>query len=89
MIACMAGFHFMEILMQPTRAAHAQQNRLRFVFNENVVSFDTTTGVTFGEVASALGRLSSRRYGNPIAIDVTVGSNARCPVNGLLRTPGV
>ena len=47
-------------------------NRLRFVYNDAVVSFSVASDVTFGEIARTLDCLSSAREGNPVAIDVTL-----------------
>ena len=58
--------------MQSIQADHARDSRLRFVFNHSVMSFSVAPDATFGEVARTLGGLSSRRYGNPVAIDVTL-----------------
>jgi hypothetical protein len=38
------------------------------------VSISLAASATFGEIARILGRLSRRRYGNPVAIDVTLAS---------------
>lgn len=58
--------------MQPVQADHAKDSRLRFVFNDAEVSYSRAENVTFGEVARTLGELSNRRYGNPVAIYVTL-----------------
>lgn len=60
--------------MQPIQVDHATDSRLRFVFNDTVVSSVLAADATFGEVARTLGKLSRKRYGNPVAIDVTLGS---------------
>ena len=59
--------------MQSIEAEHATDYRLRFVFHEKVVSFPLAADATFGEIARALGWFARRRYGQPIAIDVTLG----------------
>ena len=60
--------------MQFMRADIAGNNRLRFVFDEAVVSFDLAANSTFEDVARTLGELEPRRYGKPIAIDVTLAA---------------
>ncbi|QEX17580.1 hypothetical protein FRZ44_28820 [Hypericibacter terrae] len=49
----------------------APDHRLRFVYNDAVVSFSVASDVTFGEIAQTLDCLSSEREGNPVAIDLT------------------
>jgi len=44
------------------------------MFGDKVISFSLATEATFGEIARRLGRLPKRRYGNPVAIDVILGS---------------
>ena len=58
--------------MQSIQANHIKDSRLRFVFNRSVMSFSVASDATFGEIAQTLGELSKRRYGNPVAIDVTL-----------------
>ena len=58
--------------MQSIQADHARDSRLRFVFGDKVVSFGLAAEATFGEIAQTLGQLSNQRYGNPVAIDVTL-----------------
>jgi hypothetical protein len=60
--------------MQPIGAGHANEARLRFVFNGKVVSYRVAPDTTFGDIAGTLGKLPRRRYGNPLAIDVTFGT---------------
>jgi len=54
-----------------TDPALSRPGRLRFVFSERVVSLDLSADATYEEVARRLGKFSRRRYGNPVAIDVT------------------
>jgi hypothetical protein len=53
---------------------NAGDSRLRFVFGDTVVSSSLAANATFEDVARTLGELSNERYGNPVAIDVTLGS---------------
>jgi hypothetical protein len=59
--------------MQPIQVDHTVDSRLRFVFDDKVVSFNLAANATFADVARTLGELANRRYGNPVAIDVTLG----------------
>jgi hypothetical protein len=56
--------------MQPIQVGHATDRRLRFVFDDAVVSFGLAAHATFEDIARTLGELSNQRYGNPVAIDV-------------------
>ena len=75
--------------MQPIQADHAEDRRLRFVFDDGVVSFGLAADVTFGDIARTLGELSSRRYGSPVAIDVTLGSRGAGSDRDMSRRPSV
>jgi hypothetical protein len=44
---------------------------LRIVFNHRVLSLGLAAGATFGDIARTL-RTIPKKYGNPLAIDVTV-----------------
>lgn len=62
------------------RQAHVDQtvgDRLRFVFQDAVVSYSVFGVVTFGEVAQAMSELSRRRRRAPVAVDLTMGSRGR------------
>lgn len=58
--------------MQTIQVDHAAVNRLRCIFDGKVVSLSFAADAAFGEVARTLGELSDQRYGNPVAIDVTL-----------------
>ena len=58
--------------MQSVLTDHARDNRLRFVFGSDVVSYHVPADVSFGEIAQALSRLPSQRYGHPLAINLTL-----------------
>lgn len=60
--------------MQRIAVDSGEKSCLRFVFGSRVLSLGVGTDVTFGEIARRLGALSSRGYGSPVAIDVTVGA---------------
>ena len=75
--------------MQPIQAGHTGGSRLRFVFDDGVVSFGLAADVTFGDIARTLGELSSRRYGSPVAIDVTLGSRGAGSAPDMSRPSGV
>lgn len=57
--------------------AQAQNSRLRFVFSDTVLSLGLSANATLEDVARTLGKLSKRRYGNPVAIDVTFDPPSR------------
>ena len=75
--------------MRPIQADHTGDSRLRFVFDDGVVSFGLAADVTFGEIARTLGELSRRRYGSPVAIDVTLGSRGAGSARDMSRRSGV
>jgi len=54
--------------MQPNLDHHANDSRVRFVFNDRVVSLNLAGSVTFGEIAQTFGELSNLRRGNPVSI---------------------
>jgi hypothetical protein len=58
--------------MKFIHADHAENSRLRFVFNGTVVLFSLAADATLEDIALALGGLEPQQYGNPIAIDVTL-----------------
>ncbi len=51
-------------------------NRLRFVFNDTVLSLGLAADATFSDVAEALSGLSRSASPGPTAIDVTLGQRA-------------
>jgi hypothetical protein len=53
-------------------------NRLRFVFNDTVLSLGLAADATFSDVAEALSGLSRSARPGPTAIDVTVAQRASC-----------
>jgi hypothetical protein len=65
--------------MQSNQVDSAGNGRLRVVFGGTVMSFSLTADATFEDVARKLDRISIRRYGRPVAIDVTL-----CPSNAAL-----
>ncbi len=69
--------------MQPIRVSQAGDSRLRFVFDDSVVSCRLAANAVFEDVALALGGLGQQHNGTPIAIDVTLAC-APAPV-GLRR----
>jgi len=60
--------------MRSTHVDHAAGSRLRIVFNDTVVLFNLDAPMTLGEIARTLDQLPNERYGNPVAIDITLGS---------------
>lgn len=59
--------------MPASRTRHQDDTRLRFVFDNRVISLDLATDLTYWEVAETLHDLR-KRYGDPIAIDIVKGS---------------
>ena len=67
-----------ECLMASMRANDTGENRLRFVFDDTVMSFAIAADATFADVARKWGDVEPRDRGNPIAIDVTlIGASPR------------
>jgi hypothetical protein len=60
--------------MQFDQTDHVPDNRLRFVFDNTVVSYRVAANTTFEDIARRLGPLTRRHHGNPIAIDITLRS---------------
>ncbi len=61
-----------ESLMITMRASDTGENRLRFVFDDTVISFAIAPDATFADVARKWGEVEPRDRGSPIAIDVTL-----------------
>jgi hypothetical protein len=61
-----------ENVMRPFRTAQAEHARLRFVFNDKVVSLTLGAHATMGDIALVLSAFSPLDYGTPIAINVTM-----------------
>jgi hypothetical protein len=64
--------------MPPTRTRHQDDIRLRFVFDNRVVSVDCPTDLSYWEIAEALDDLRER-YGEPTVIDLLTGSRQEQP----------
>jgi hypothetical protein len=58
--------------MNTLRANNSGENRLRFVFDDTVMSFGLAPDATFADVARKWGEVEPRDRGSPIAIDVTL-----------------
>ncbi len=70
----------MESFMYPIRMDNAGANRLRFVFDDAVVSFRLAAEATFEDIAQTFGELAPRHHGNPVVIDVTLGCPRQVPL---------
>lgn len=57
--------------MQPIQVDHAGDNRLRFVFDDAVVSLNLDAHASFEDIARTLGELAREHHINPRAIDIT------------------
>jgi hypothetical protein len=53
---------------------NADGSCLRFIFHEAVIAVRLADDATIEDVARILGGFTNRRYGNPVAIDVTMQS---------------
>lgn len=60
---------------------HVPDNRLRFIFSDAVVAIRLAANATLEDIARTLGELPRQRYGDPLAIDVTLESGASAPAN--------
>jgi hypothetical protein len=58
--------------MPSQTAVPAENRRLRFVFDDAVVSLSLAADATLGDVAQQWAELLQRHRGQPIAIDVTL-----------------
>lgn len=56
--------------MESIGTNQGQENSLRVTFREKVVSLSLSEDATFEDIARTLGKLSKRRYGNPVGICV-------------------
>lgn len=65
--------------MQHTRIDNAGDCRLRFVFDNAVVSLSLDANPTFEDIARTLGELEPTRYGVPVSINVTLAAPPRSP----------
>lgn len=76
--------------MQPSLTPHRNDARLRFLFDDKVVSIDRALDLTYWEIAEALDDLRER-HGDPIAIDVAIGTgrdeSADLPAHRVLALP--
>ena len=52
-----------------------RDTRLRFVFDDTVMSYSVAADATFGDIAAKLREVAGRRRCKPVAIDVTVGDS--------------
>ena len=60
--------------MQHFGVDHVGKSRLRFVFDDAVVSFSVAADATLEDIAQTFDKLASQHYGNPIAIEVTLAA---------------
>jgi hypothetical protein len=62
--------------MQPVQPHPAADSRLRFVFDDVVVSCRLAANATLEDIAWTLAGLSNQRHRMPLAIDVTLSPAA-------------
>lgn len=67
--------------MQPVPMNNAADGRLTFVFEDEVVSFRLDANATLEDIAHRLRELELQHYGDPLAIDITLGRFAACRVD--------
>lgn len=67
--------------MPSNHMAYAPDNRLRFIFSDTVVAVRLAANATLEDVARRLGELPRQRYGDPLAIDVTLERGAQVRAN--------
>jgi hypothetical protein len=60
--------------MQAVHLNHAEDSRLRFVFDGAVVSLRLAANATFEDIARTLEELAPQHYGDPLVIDVTLAA---------------
>ena len=60
--------------MQHFDVDHARSSRLRFVFDDAVVSFSVAADTTLEDIARTFDELAPQHHGNPIAIEVTLAA---------------
>jgi CheY-like chemotaxis protein len=58
--------------MQLARTTTAKTGRVRFLFDDAVVSLSLAADATFEDIARTLDELARRHHGKPVAIDVTL-----------------
>ena len=62
--------------MQLVQVAHPAESRVRFVFDDGVVSMNLAADAVFADVARIADELAAWDHGIPIAIDVTVAASS-------------
>ena len=67
--------------MPSLKATCAGNSHLKLVFSDKVASFEVAPNATFGEVAQRLRTLSPRRYGDPVAVKLTLVDSTERPVS--------
>src|SRR6187455_2719211 len=63
-----------ESVMYPMQADHAGDSRLRFVFDDEVASFDLPANATYEDIARTWSELAPQYHSKPVAIDVTLAA---------------
>lgn len=56
--------------MRSTQVGRSATRRVRFVFDDDVVSFSVSAATTYGEIARMFGDVLDGRVGGLVAIDV-------------------
>ena len=63
--------------MQTIQFERSEGSRLRFVFDDAVVSFNLAGNADFGEIARIMDELTKEDRGRPLGIDVTMSGASR------------
>jgi len=71
--------------MQTIQFDHPEGSRLRFVFDDAVVSFNLAENADFGEIARIMDELMKQDSGRPLGIDVTMSGTSRKAVRPSAR----
>jgi hypothetical protein len=73
--------------MQSMQVEYAGPSRLRFVFNDTVVSLGVPAQITFGEIAQRFAALSDRHQDSPVAVDLTLSPSRRTAPPSIVASP--
>jgi|KBSSwiStaDraftv2_1062776.scaffolds.fasta_scaffold657266_1 hypothetical protein len=58
--------------MQPNHIERSQDNLLRFVFDDKVLSLNVAADATLEDIARTFGKLSRQQHRKPVALDITL-----------------
>ncbi len=58
--------------MRPIQVYQVPKHRLRVTYSDTTVSLSLAANATFEDIARTLDELPNQRYGDPVAIDITL-----------------